>query len=190
MVERLNGPYQGDPWDRQPGESDRQFARFNDYLEMEPGKRSFAAVAEKYGLDRSTVADAAEKYRWRERVAQWDGHRTRERRAAIMQQEISLAERQMMLATAATAVLSHSVRQHIDRKTVLDPKDMPGWARMVEVFRRMALDKPDQVIELTGADRGPIQVEEFKDLSPEQVRDRAAEMARSVLRVVEGGKAS
>jgi len=187
---RLTGPYEGDPWDRQPEESEKLFARFNNYLDQPPGKRTFTAVAEKHGLEPSTVAEAADRYRWRERAAHYDAHRMRERRAVIAQQEIMLAEQQMVLAGEATEVLRHSIQSIQESGAVLDPKDVPQWARMVETFRRIALDNPDQVVEITGTDGGPIQVEEFEGLSHDQMRDRASEMARSVLRVFEGGKSA
>lgn len=189
-MERLTGPYRGDPWDLQPGEPEKQFARFNDYLDQPSGKRTFKAVADMHDVDPSTIAEIAQKHRWRERAAQYDAHLAQERRAAILYREIELAEQQMELAGIATEVLRHSIQSIQESGAVLDPKDMPHWARMVEIFRRIALDQPDQVVEITGADGGPIQVAEFVGLSRDQVRDRASEMARSVLRVFEGGKSA
>ncbi len=187
-MNRMPGPYVGDPWDRQPEESDTQFARFNTYLDQEPGKRSYRAVADHYGVDLRTISSAADRYRWKERAALYDAHRVKQRRDHIAAQEIALAEQQMNLARAATQVLSRSVAAVMQSGALLDPKDMPAWARMIDVMRRMALDRPDQIVEVNA--NGFEQISEFEGLSPEQMQERAAEMANSVLRVINGGKAS
>lgn len=189
-MERITGPYEGNPWEQQQGEPNNLFARFNTYLDQDPGKRSLSQVAAQYGLDKSTISGCADRYRWVERAALYDAHRVKQRRDHIQSQELTLAERQMTLATAATAVLSRSVKAVLDSGATLDPKDMPAWAKMIETLRKMALDRPDQIVELTGAEGGPIQISEFEGLSPAQMKDRAAEMASSVLRVINGGKAS
>lgn len=189
-MERLIGPYEGNPWDQQRGEPDSQFARFNHYLEQSPGGRTFTRVAQQYDLSPGTVSETAYRYRWKERAAAYDAHRTQERRETIAHREIDLAEQQMDLATEATMVLQRSVRAVLDADIALEPRDMLPWARMIEIFRRIALDHPDQVVELTGADGGPVQVSEFEGLSQDQARDRAVEMASSVLRVINGGRAS
>lgn len=187
-MNRMPGPYVGDPWDRQPGESDVQFARFNAYLDQEPGKRELRVVAAQFDVDPSTISNAADRYRWRDRVALYDSHRTKQRRERIEAQESALAESQMNLARAATQVLSRSVAAVMQSDAVLEPKDMPSWARMIEIMRKMALDRPDQIVEINAA--GFERISEFEGLSPEQMQERAADMATSVLRVLDGGKAS
>jgi hypothetical protein len=187
-LERIPGPYVGDPWDRQPQESDTQYARFNFYLDQEPGRRTYTAVAEEFEVDPATIRAAADRYRWRDRAALYDQHRVKQRRDRIAAQESALAEQQMNLARAATQVLSRSVAAVMQSGAVLDPKDMPSWARMIEIMRKMALDRPDQIVEVTA--NGFERISEFEGLSPEQMQERAAEMASSVLRVINGGKAS
>ena len=187
-MERIPGPYVGDPWDRQPDETEQQYARFNYYLDQEPGRRLLKQVAEHFDVDRSTISNAADRYRWRDRVALYDSHRAKQRREHIATQEAALAESQMNLARAATQVLSRSVAAVMQSGAVLEPKDMPAWARMIEIMRKMALDRPDQIVEVTG--EGFTGISEFEGLSEQQMKDRAAEMASSVLRVIHGGKAS
>lgn len=190
MNRRITGPYIGDPWDQQPDEPNNMFSRFCWYLDLPPGKRSFTEVALHFNLERSSITCCADRYRWVERTALYDAHHTKRRREHIAQQELSLAEAQMAVAHEATDVLARSVHAAAEEGVFLEPKDMPNWARMIETLRRMALDRPDQIVEVTGAEGGPIQISEFENLSPDQMKDRAAEMASSVLRVVNGGKAS
>lgn len=190
MEERIQGPYVGDPWDQQPGEPGNMWNRFTWYLDQDPGNRSLKAVGEHFGVDKSTISGCADRYRWIERAALYDAHRVKQRRDHIAAQELALAEQQMTVAVEATDVLARSVHAVAANGAFLDPKDMPAWAKMIETLRKMALDRPDQIVELTGAEGGPIQISEFEGLSPAQMKDRAAEMASSVLRVINGGKAS
>lgn len=190
MADRIHGPYIGDPWDQQPDEPNNLWNRFCWYLDQDPGNRSLKAVGEQFGVDKSTVSTCADRYRWVERAALYDAHRVNRRRDHIARQELALAEQQIATAVEATDVLARSVHAVAENGAFLDPKDMPNWAKMIETLRKMALDRPDQVVELTGAEGGPIQISEFEGLSPAQMKDRAAEMASSVLRVVNGGKAS
>lgn len=184
--------YVGDPWDRQPNETAKQFARFVEFAAATAGDRSLAAVARAHRVAPSTIWEVAERWRWRERAAMWDADKLTRRREAIAEKETQLAERAINLALVATAILGRSLRKIADEpQAVLDPKDMPAWAKMTETLRKMAVDAPDQIVALTGPDgRGPVQIEEFTGLSPEQVRDRAGEMARSVLRLLQGGRVS
>lgn len=187
--ERLSH-YEGEPWDQQPTESADMYARFTAYASMAPGERRYAAIAADYAVTVGAIEAAAKKFRWRDRAALQDAHERRRRRDAIADKELQLAERNANLALVSAGILARSLRHIGDSGVNLDPKDMPAWAKMVETFRRMAVDAPDQVIELTGKDGGPIRVEEFAGLTDEQARDRMSEMARSVLRVVDGGRAS
>ncbi|QYN17594.1 hypothetical protein [Amycolatopsis sp. DSM 110486] len=189
MSERLTGPYEGDPWERQPGETEKQFGRFTVYIETPAGQRSFAAIARAHDVERSTIQTVAEAFRWRDRAALYDNHRNKVRRDAVMQRDIALAERVMVLAEAAAGVLQRTIGAVLSSGEPLDPKLAPAWAKMLETFRDIALNRPDQIIEVAAVNGGG-EIRELEGLSPEQRRDRVSEMARSVLRVIEGGKAS
>lgn len=72
------------PWDRQPGEPARWFARFERYCYMDPGYRSLSALwkeeKRKKGQDwiRGKPSrhweNAARRWSWAERAAAWDQH--------------------------------------------------------------------------------------------------------------------
>lgn len=182
--------YVNDPWDQQPGETARQFARFTEFATTAPNTRNLSEVARNHRVSPSTIWEAAERWRWRERAALWDAQRLRVRREAIAEKETQLAERSINAALVTVGIIGRSLRAIADSQTALDAKDLPGFAKMAEVFRKMAVDAPDAVINLTGnaGGGGGVSVPDFAGLSDEQIRDRAAEMAQSVLRLIPGGK--
>lgn len=191
VTDRL-GRYEGDPWNQQPDESALQHSRFLEFAAMPPKDRrtGLSEIARNHGVDPSTIWEAAERWRWRERAALWDGDKHKARRDTIAEKELDLAERAMNLALVSASIMARTLRTIADTNAGIEPKDLPAWAKMVETLRKVAIDAPDQLVALTGPGGGPIQIEEFDGLSADQVRDRAGEMARSVLRVLHGGRAS
>lgn len=186
-VEKISR-YENDPWDQQPTESAKQYARFTAYATRPVGDRDLAAVAREYRLAHSTIWELAERFRWRERAALWDADRRRTRLETIAEKETQLAERAINLALVTTSIMARSLRALAESKVNLEAKDLPAFSKMAETLRKMAIDAPDQVINL-GHPAGPgLEVPDFAGLSEDQKRDRAGEMARSMLRLIEGGK--
>jgi hypothetical protein len=190
VVDDPLGRYEGDPWEQQPGETALQYARFLEYAGARPGERSLSDVARNHNVDTSTIWEVAKRGRWRERAALRDADDHKRRRDAITAKETELAERSMNVALVAVGIIARALRKITEAEVILDAKDLPHWARMVETMRRIAIDAPDQVVAITGPGGGPIRIAEFDGLTPEQIRDRSGEMARSVLRTINGGKAS
>lgn len=70
-------------WDRIPEETDKSYAAFRMYLEMEPRERTLLKVSDKCGYNRrkpsppvpsSTIEKWSMRFRWLERVAAYDLH--------------------------------------------------------------------------------------------------------------------
>ena len=177
-----------DPWDRQPDESAKAHARFITYRDTKPTERSYRAVAESYGCSLVTIEKQASAHRWQDRVAAYDTHEARTRRARMHERDEELCRAQMDIARTASAVAIKSVRDIAESGQLLDPAVLPKWVEMIERLRRVALDAPDQVVEITGADGGPVQVEgRFSGLSESERIEAYNEAARGWMRVIEGG---
>ncbi len=189
----LNNAYSGDPWSQQPGETDTMFARFEHYLlHQSPGKRTFAATAEHVGVDRSTIAHNAKQHRWRERAKMWDDHRATTIQESILARDVELADRLMDDARIAESILRRSLAGIAQEQlTFNEAKELVSLAKLTVELRDAAKNRPDQVISLVnGIDADEDTPESLEGLSPEQRRDRVAEMARGLLHVVDGGRAS
>lgn len=181
--------YTGNAWDQQPRESAKQHRRFLAYLQAPPKERNLTAVAAAENVVPATIWEVAERYRWRERAELYEAHLIAGHLADTAVKERQLSERTMNLALVGSAVLARSMRALADNpRFVLDAKDMPAWAKMIETLRKVALDAPDKVVAITSGAAASVSVPDFTNLSADQITDRAGEMARSVLRLVEGGR--
>lgn len=166
------------------------FGRFQHYLlKQTPGKRTFAATAEEYDTDRSTIAHIAKQHRWRERTRMWDEHRALTVQESILARDVELADRLMDDARLAENALRRSLAIIAQENvTFTEARDLVALAKLTTELRDAAKNRPDQVVELVGnTDDAP---ESLEGLSPDQRRDRVAEMARGLLKVVDGGKVS
>lgn len=182
--------YVGDPWEQQPGESAKQFARFTRFsrLSVKERRTAMAAMAAEFGVDEATIREYCERYRWRERADLQDAQHHQDIRATNAAKEAQLAERAINLALVGATIMGRSMRALADSNAVLDAKELPGFAKMLETLRKIAIDAPDQLIAITQRAGVDIVVPDFAGLSDDQVTDRAAEMARSMLRLIDGGK--
>lgn len=59
-------------WDAQPGESAKDYSRFQTYLSIPPQQRSWAAAARLEGCSASTMRATGGRHDWRERAAAHD----------------------------------------------------------------------------------------------------------------------
>lgn len=185
---RLN-PTPGIPWwERQPHEPASAYSRFLVYVEMDKGNRTIQALAERVGAKINTVRQQAAAYKWTDRAAAYDAEQNRLRRDRVIEQETRLSRLTMDIALASAGVLARSVKAVAETGQPLDPNLMPKWAKMVDTLHRVATNGPDQRLEITGAEGGPIQIAEFEGLSASERRERATEMAQGVLRLYQGGK--
>lgn len=84
------------PWERQEGETSKQFEAFVVYRDLE--ERSLAKAGEKLGKSKALLERWSSANRWVERVAAWDGEKDR-----IARQEQIKAIRKMRERHAAGA---------------------------------------------------------------------------------------
>lgn len=184
-------PYRGRPWEQQPGESDDMYARFKHYIfEQTPGKRTYSDTARAFGVSPKTIANVAEDYRWRERVRAWEAERTGQVAESILARDVELADRLMDDSRLAEGLLRRNLADILNSGVrFTEVRDLLGLAKLAVLLRDAANNRPDQVVQLV--DNLPDNVPaSLAGLSPEQRRDRVAEMARGLLVAIDGGKAS
>ena len=93
------------PWERQPREATRSFARFVVYRDLPPEDRSLRLAANRLGVPLGTLQALNHRWSWSARVEAWDDERDRVKRQAMLQERIEMGRRQ---ATAAAA-LQHAM---------------------------------------------------------------------------------
>ena len=79
-------------WERQAEESEKAFAAFQVYLEMED--RSPQKVAEKLQKDRSLITRWAAKFDWRNRAVAWDNSILEDKRRAYIKRYNKFLDKQ------------------------------------------------------------------------------------------------
>jgi hypothetical protein len=120
------------PWEKQTGETSRQFAVFTAYRNQNPLQRSLAKVAEQLGYSTVYVERLSSSKRWRERVEAFDAEQDRLDQQLRWRQIQEMRKRQSSLAAAAL----DKAREGL---TYLDPKTMRASeiARLLDVAGRL-----------------------------------------------------
>jgi hypothetical protein len=153
-----------EPWERQPGEPNRWFARFENYLRTGPGRSLLGAVNSeraKSGKHRQTAipgswSRAAAQWRWKARAEVWD---EQERQKARETHARDIAEMNARHIQEAQALQ----RKAIERLKSLELNDISAadLARFIveaTKLERTARGEPEAIEErrLTGKGGGPI----------------------------------
>lgn len=103
-------------WERQTGESERQYSRFAMYRDLGRA-RTVKQCAELVNLAHGTAHNAAHRYRWRERAEVWD----REQDKIFLAQ---LAAKRRELMDTEAKIANGVLRHVIGRLSRLQPKDV------------------------------------------------------------------
>ncbi len=157
-------------WERQPGETPRQFEYFLRYREM-GRKRTVETVSKLVNKSASHLYNLSAEHHWKRRSDAWDREQDR-----LWELDQAEGRRTMARRHAALAV---SVQQKIiEALKTLDTTKMTAsdLARMLEVatrLERVARGEPTAILAHTGKDGGPIQLE---NLSPEEAAARTREL--------------
>jgi hypothetical protein len=160
----------GEPWDRQPGETDKSFSTLGVYLALGPWRSLREACQSVYG--KTTVLRQVEiwskKFNWVARARAFDAAQAVKIREELAAQRLDLA-RQVM-------------RNAADLNAQLDPSDLRG----VSAYTKMALDAsrtetglPQSVgeVRLAGHDGGPLPTPDLLKVPLAAYAEAAAEVA-------------
>lgn len=178
-----------DPWERQPGESQRKHGQFVTFRDL--GRtRTLTEAAQRLTLAYGHVRNLASEFRWRERVEAYDSHLDRQYEAMWLQERRKAAETDAKILGAAIGKLAQ-------RLQTINAAEMSvgDFIRLMDVamrHRRVLFGDPTETIAVTGDGANPLaqSFAEFAQLSPEQRRARLADLAESVnqrIRAVDGG---
>lgn len=134
-VEELELEVDGGVWERQEGESTKDYAAFRIYRDLPPLQRKLSTVAQRAEISERQARQLANEWNWRGRVEEWDDlvHQTedRERLEAIRQMH--------QLHRAAGRSVMNKALQALQ---MLQPEQMsPGTiARMIQLGATLERD--------------------------------------------------
>jgi hypothetical protein len=170
------------PWDRQPGESHKQYARFQAFLELGRTRTLTQAAEMLHGLGDTitygTLRNYAHELRWTERAEAHDRDQDRLERVRLLQLRREMYARHRKLAGGLTA---KAVKRLTDLKPEdLTPLDIVRFFRVAAELERASLGEPDKWISVSGPGGGPIAVDDFSQYTPAERRARMEQLAAEI----------
>ncbi len=165
-----------EPWDRQPGESNRQYSRFEVYRSLGRMRTLKQAVEMLHGVGDTgvsyrTLQQYAYEYRWTERAEAWDRAQDQLEAARLLQLRNEMVSRHRRLASGLLAKAVAGL-QKINPDD-MSPLDVVRFIKYGADIERQALGEPTMIHQHQGPAGGPIAVDDMSKLSPE---DRAARL--------------
>lgn len=114
----VDSPRVPEPWERQPGETEKQWVAFIAYRDQTPGDRSLRLLAgDRPGKTRE-IERWSSKHRWVARVNAWDALADERTRQARLDAIDNMNARQQ----AVGAILMSKILQRVD---AIDPSNLP-----------------------------------------------------------------
>ena len=93
------------PWERMPGETDLQFARFVQYRDLGPG-RMLATVAKEEGVTAGVLSIQASAGHWAHRAARWDWYLDQVYQHEVAEHTKQMARRHAAMSEKALTALA------------------------------------------------------------------------------------
>jgi ribonucleotide reductase beta subunit family protein with ferritin-like domain len=174
-----------EPWDRQPGETNKQYSRFRVFMELGRTRTLKQAVEILHGVgdDRvsyRTLMQYAYEYRWTERAESNDlAHDQREaQRLITLRNEMYARHRKMAGALQAKAVAALQKIQP-ENMTALDVVRFIRYGTQIEAT---ALGEPTVITGVTGPGGGPILTDDMSRLTADERRARLLQVSQELAR--------
>jgi hypothetical protein len=171
-----------EPWERLIGESKQSFEAFCVYRDL-GAERTLRETAEKVKKSSTLIERWSAKHHFVARAEAWDLEKDRLWRATQVASRREVGRRQLQIANAIQGKIIGAL-QSLD-PSKMNARDLAYVLDVTVRVQRLALGQGEK-IEVTGADGGPLQ---FEELSPEQARERLADVAAEVTRRLESSKA-
>lgn len=135
--------FEGVPWERQPGETARQFAKFNAFLRLPAQTRTIRELARQTGRSLGLLGTLASRFRWIERAELWDEHMQRLQLAADEQARVEMAERHAQIAMGLQQRALTRLQQL--QPEALDAKDVARFLEVATRLERLARGEPTEI---------------------------------------------
>lgn len=173
-----------DPWDRQPAESERQFSRFRSYVELGRTRtlKQLAEMLHTMGdqVTHRSLYQYSYRFRWSERAEAYDRDQDRHHREQLMAARRDMIDRHRKVARN----LQGKALQRLASLPVneLSPLDVVRMLRLSVLIEHKAIGEPDQRLTVTGADGGPVVVDNLSAYTGDERRRRLQELAAELAR--------
>lgn len=134
------------PWERQDGETPKQFEAFVAYRDMGE-ERSLSAVAQRLNKSKQLLGRWSAANNWVERCTDWDNEQDRIARQEQIKDIKKMRQRHAQIATSMIAAAAKGLKEIMDKPEEMKPNDV---ARLVEVaskLERLSRGDTSEVVE-------------------------------------------
>jgi len=168
-----------DPWERQPGETERSYAHFCFYRDA-GRSRTLAQSAELLALNASYIRDVASAALWAERASAWDREADRLYAEQMAARRRDMAERHAKLATAFLAKVVERMRNLSPLD--LSPQDLVRFTALAAELERAAYGEAPRTVVTTISSGEHVAQPDFSGLTAEQREARLSELRDEITR--------
>lgn len=168
-----------DPWDRQPGESDRWFGWFVQYRELGRG-RNLTKVAKNLTISRGHLKNIAGPHKWTDRAAAWDVEQQRKHLALIAENDAEAAVEQIEYGRRFLKIAAEAVEDAVNSG---EPIPIAAAMRLAETGAKLvaAARVPTSAVPEMPVDNS----DPFAGMSDSEKERAALEMAQQIIRAHE-----
>lgn len=176
-----------DPWERQPGESQKQYARFGFYRDL--GRlRTLAQVHRLLvetgdSIKSDTLRQTAYEFRWKDRAEAWDIAQDAAAQEKLIKARLEMVDRHQKIAKGLLAKALEALR--IIPVAEMTSADVVRYIKLATDIERIAIGEPQRTISVTGPTGGPVQTEDLTNLTKEERKRRLADIAAELARRIE-----
>jgi len=168
-----------DPWERQPGETERAYAQFAMYRDL--GRtRTLAQAAELLTRNANYLRTLAAAGLWAERAAAWDREADRLYAETMAAKRRDMADRHAKLATAFLAKVAQRLRTLVPDD--LTPFDLVRMADLAAKLERAAYGEPAATVAVVGPSGHALEPADFTGMSAAQREARLSELRDEITR--------
>jgi hypothetical protein len=170
------------PWERQNGETERQYTRFCLFRDF--GRTRSLISTRKLLIDlgdpltNNTLRQNSWLYRWYERASHWDSHQDQQDAARVAEARRQMITRHQRTASLLLAKAVDALRNYATAD--LTPADMVRMIKLATDLELAINGRPTTTIAVTGPNGGPIQTEDLTGLTPEQRRARLQDVLAEI----------
>ncbi len=158
------------PWERQNGETSRQFAAYQIYRDMHPTVRSLAKVGEQLGQSSTYIERLSAQWKWVDRTESWDEERDRQRRVRLLNQQEEMEKQHLEIASTALSKISRRL-QDLEPADI-GPQHLPKLWEMAARAQQMVFGESSEALPA----EQPIRADELRSmLEEERMLDAEAE---------------
>lgn len=173
-----------DPWDKQPGESDRMYSRFRSFMELGRGRTLKQAAEILHTLGDQVSHRVLQQYsyekRWTERAEAFDRDQDRLEREKLLTLRREMLARHRKLAGGLMAKAVNRLQQL--PVSELSPLDVVRFVRAAAELELRALGEPERTVGVSGPNGGPVLVDDFGQYTPAERRARLEQIATELAR--------